>query len=186
MARFAGFLLYGDHLAYFAAHATPGSTLTGYGFGGNFRRQLLGSDPHEPQLILRGLVMKFPGPHFPLAKARRWPQVLTHRFDLHPCFRIHALISIDVLLCSASILTNVRSELVLRAQPLQDDETLGRQAEQAGKLSEALTHYVATLQQTTEDDIDADERLREEIIAVVQKLKPPLTICYGSCLGCYA
>jgi tetratricopeptide (TPR) repeat protein len=53
----------------------------------------------------------------------------------------------------------------------RDEETLGRQAEQAGKLREALTHYVAALQSTPVGS-DADQHLREMIIAVELKIKP--------------
>jgi len=52
-----------------------------------------------------------------------------------------------------------------------DEESLGRQAEQAGKRREALTHYVAALRQAIEGS-DVDQRLREKAIAVVRKLKP--------------
>lgn len=52
------------------------------------------------------------------------------------------------------------------------EESAGRTAEQAGKLREALTHYVAALQSVSEGSAD-DQRLREAIIKVVQKLSPP-------------
>jgi tetratricopeptide (TPR) repeat protein len=58
------------------------------------------------------------------------------------------------------------------ATPPQDEESLARQAEQAGRLREALTHYVTALQTATEGS-DADQRLREKIIAVVLTLRPP-------------
>lgn len=51
-------------------------------------------------------------------------------------------------------------------------EAEGRAAEQAGKLREALTHYVAALQSVPEGSAD-DQRLRETIIRLVQKLSPP-------------
>lgn len=54
----------------------------------------------------------------------------------------------------------------------QDKETLGQQAEQAGKLREAVTHYIAALQVAPEGS-EADQRLREKIIALVQKINPP-------------
>ncbi len=51
-------------------------------------------------------------------------------------------------------------------------EAEGRAAEQAGRLREALTHYVAALQSVSEGSAD-DQRLRETIIKLVQKLSPP-------------
>lgn len=51
-------------------------------------------------------------------------------------------------------------------------EAEGRAAEQAGRLREALTHYVAALQSVSEGSAD-DQRLREAIIKLVQKLSPP-------------
>ena len=53
-----------------------------------------------------------------------------------------------------------------------DEESLGRQAEQVGKLRDALTHYVSALQSIPQGS-DADQRLREKIISLVQKLQPP-------------
>ena len=53
-----------------------------------------------------------------------------------------------------------------------NEELLGQQAEQAGRPREALTHYVAALQ-SAPDGSAADQRLREGIIALVQKLTPP-------------
>ncbi len=63
--------------------------------------------------------------------------------------------------------------LLFSCDPLlaQDEESLGRQAEQAGKLREALTHYVASLQSAPESS-DADLRLREKIMGLVLKVKP--------------
>ncbi len=52
------------------------------------------------------------------------------------------------------------------------DESAGRTAEQTGKWREALTHYVAALQSVSEGTAD-DQRVRETIIRVVQKLSPP-------------
>ena len=52
------------------------------------------------------------------------------------------------------------------------DEEMGQAAEAAGKLREALTHYTAALASTMEDSAD-DQRLREKIIGIVQKLDPP-------------
>jgi tetratricopeptide (TPR) repeat protein len=57
----------------------------------------------------------------------------------------------------------------------RDEETLGRQIEQAGKLREALTHYVAALQAAPEGS-DADQRLRRQIISTALGLKPPLAV----------
>src|SRR5208282_2042744 len=53
----------------------------------------------------------------------------------------------------------------------QDEVAAGRAAEQAGKLREALTHYVAALQ-TVPEGTDDDQQLREKIITLAQKLKP--------------
>jgi tetratricopeptide (TPR) repeat protein len=53
----------------------------------------------------------------------------------------------------------------------QDEESLGRLAEQAGKLREALTRYVAALQSTTEGT-DQEQQLREKIIALARQIKP--------------
>jgi len=53
-----------------------------------------------------------------------------------------------------------------------DDEALGRAAEQSGKLREALPHYVAALQSASEGSA-TEQRLREAIIKLVQKLDPP-------------
>src|SRR3990172_1706101 len=53
-----------------------------------------------------------------------------------------------------------------------DEESIGQQAEQAGKLREALTHYVSALQSASEGG-SKDQQLREKIITLVQKLTPP-------------
>lgn len=53
-----------------------------------------------------------------------------------------------------------------------DSESLGQQAEQAGKLREALTHYVSALQSASEGS-SKDQQLREKIIILAQKLTPP-------------
>ena len=53
-----------------------------------------------------------------------------------------------------------------------DDVSLGRQAEQAGKLRQALTHYVTALQSVSEGS-PKDQRLREKIIKLAQKIQPP-------------
>ena len=52
------------------------------------------------------------------------------------------------------------------------EESAGSVAEQAGKLREALTQYVAALQKTTEGSAN-NQRLRETIIKLVQRLSPP-------------
>lgn len=53
-----------------------------------------------------------------------------------------------------------------------DEESLGQQAEQAGKLREAVTHYVSALQSASEGG-SKDQQLREKIITLAQKLTPP-------------
>jgi len=53
-----------------------------------------------------------------------------------------------------------------------DEEGLGQTSEQTGKFREALTHYTAALQSAAEGSAD-DQRLREKIIQVVQKVNPP-------------
>ena len=82
----------------------------------------------------------------------------------------------------ASILSNIHRSLfilcvltsstVLSAQQQNTEESVAQTAEQAGKMREALTHYVTALQQATPGS-DADQRLREKIIAMAQKLTPP-------------
>lgn len=57
----------------------------------------------------------------------------------------------------------------------QQGEVLGREAEQAGKFREALKYYQAALQSSVEGS-SADQRLREKIIALVQKVSPPPAI----------
>jgi len=52
------------------------------------------------------------------------------------------------------------------------EESRAKAAEQAGKLREALTHYVSALQSVSEGSAD-DQPLRETIIKLVQKLSPP-------------
>lgn len=52
---------------------------------------------------------------------------------------------------------------------------MGQAAEKAGKNREALTQYVTALQSATEGSPD-DQRLREKIIQIVQKLDPPPAI----------
>lgn len=55
---------------------------------------------------------------------------------------------------------------------LADEESLASQAEEAGKLRQALTHYVEALQSTYEGS-SKDQRLREKIIKLAQKIQPP-------------
>jgi tetratricopeptide (TPR) repeat protein len=52
-----------------------------------------------------------------------------------------------------------------------DEETLGRQAEETGKLREALSPYVTALQSTPEGS-NADHRLREKVIKLALKIQP--------------
>lgn len=54
-------------------------------------------------------------------------------------------------------------------------EAEGQAAEKAGKLREALTHYVAAIQSVSEGSGD-DQRLRETIIKLVQRLSSPPAI----------
>ncbi len=53
-----------------------------------------------------------------------------------------------------------------------DEAALGRQAEEAGNLRQALKHYVNALQSTSEGS-SIERRLREKIIKLVQKIQPP-------------
>jgi len=55
------------------------------------------------------------------------------------------------------------------------EESAAKAAEQAGKLREALNYYVTALQKVSESSAD-DQRLREAIIKLVQRLSPPPTI----------
>lgn len=71
---------------------------------------------------------------------------------------------------SASLLILVASMELASAQSSKEAE--GRAAEQAGRLRDAFTHYVAALQSVPEGSAD-DQRLRETIIKLVQKLSPP-------------
>jgi tetratricopeptide (TPR) repeat protein len=57
----------------------------------------------------------------------------------------------------------------------QSAEELGQAAEQRGQLREALRHYVAALQAASEGS-STDQRLREKIIRLVQRLDPPPAI----------
>jgi tetratricopeptide (TPR) repeat protein len=72
---------------------------------------------------------------------------------------------------AALILISVTVLCPLSSQS-SDEESLGREAEQAGKLREALTHYVAALQSVSEGSSN-DQQLREKIISLVQKITPP-------------
>lgn len=65
----------------------------------------------------------------------------------------------------------------ISAPPLaaQDSEALGRAAEQAGRLREAVNHYVAAFQSASEGSA-SDQALREKVISLVQKLSPPPAI----------
>jgi hypothetical protein len=52
-----------------------------------------------------------------------------------------------------------------------DEESIGRQAETAGNLREALTHYVEALK-----SVPLNQQLRERIIKLAQQIKPPPAI----------
>jgi tetratricopeptide (TPR) repeat protein len=56
-----------------------------------------------------------------------------------------------------------------------NEEAQGQFAEQAGRLREAITHYIAALQSTIEGS-DGERRLREKVIKLVLKLDPPPTV----------
>jgi tetratricopeptide (TPR) repeat protein len=60
-----------------------------------------------------------------------------------------------------------------------DEESLGREAEHAGKYREALTHYVSALQSASEGSSN-DQQLREKIISLVQKITPPPAVPEGA------
>ncbi len=62
--------------------------------------------------------------------------------------------------------------IVFSGQAYADEEALARQAEQEGKLRQALTHYVAALQSTSEGS-SKDQQLREKIIKLAHKIQPP-------------
>lgn len=118
--------------------------------------------------------MKIPGPSFPPEDVRDRSEPLAHKLKLLIHFRVLGQAALAIGL-SVSALSALGAAVHSRGQVSRDEEALGRQAEQAGNPREALTHYMTALQQTTEDS-ESDERLREEIIAVVQKLKPSPTI----------
>ncbi len=61
------------------------------------------------------------------------------------------------------------------AQQSPPEVALGQQAEQAGRLHEALTDYVAALQAATEGS-DVERQLREKIISLALKLSPRPTL----------
>jgi len=56
-----------------------------------------------------------------------------------------------------------------------DEESIARQAEQAGKYREALTHYVNALKSASEGS-PKDQELREKIIWLSLKIQPPLDV----------
>jgi len=60
-----------------------------------------------------------------------------------------------------------------------DKEVRARQAEQAGKLQEALAYYVSLLQSVTAGSA-TDRRLREKIIKLVKRIQPPPAIPEGA------
>jgi tetratricopeptide (TPR) repeat protein len=66
--------------------------------------------------------------------------------------------------------------LLLFAAPLfpsaADEEALGQTAEKAGKLRPALLHYIAA-QQTALSGTDTERRLREKILRLAPRVKPP-------------
>lgn len=55
------------------------------------------------------------------------------------------------------------------------EETLGRSAEQAGLMREAVTHYIAALGSAV-DGTPGEQWLREKIITLVRHLEPPLAV----------
>lgn len=56
-----------------------------------------------------------------------------------------------------------------------DSESDGAAAEKAGKYREALSHYTAALQ-TAAEGSEKDQQLRERILLIARKIKPPMTI----------
>lgn len=60
-----------------------------------------------------------------------------------------------------------------------DKEARARQAEQAGKLQEALAEYVSLLQSVTAGSA-TDRRLRENIIKLVKRIQPPPPVPEGA------
>jgi Tfp pilus assembly protein PilF len=69
-----------------------------------------------------------------------------------------SVVALVVTLCFGLGIASVRA----------NEESLGRQAEQAGNLRQALTHYVEALKAET-----TDSQLRERIIRLAQKIQPP-------------
>ena len=65
--------------------------------------------------------------------------------------------------------------LIISSSFAIDEEVLGRQAEQAGKLSQALKHYVAALQSVSDGSAE-DQKLRKKIIGLALKVHPPPVI----------
>ena len=64
------------------------------------------------------------------------------------------------------------SVISVSSQAYADEEVLGRKAEQAGKLRQALTHYVSALQSASYGS-STEQRLREKIIRLAPKIHPP-------------
>ena len=64
------------------------------------------------------------------------------------------------------------SILGVSSQAYADEEALGRKAEQAGKLRQALGHYVSALQSASEGS-STEQHLREKIIRLAPKIQPP-------------
>ena len=94
---------------------------------------------------------------------------LHDEFDCQMC-EGGLMITKPFLAIFVSLLILVTASGLASAQ--SDRETEGRAAEQAGRLREALTHYVAALQPVSEGSADG-QRLRETIIKLVQRLTPP-------------
>ncbi|MBW1743932.1 MAG: hypothetical protein JRJ47_10990 [Deltaproteobacteria bacterium] len=57
-----------------------------------------------------------------------------------------------------------------------DEEALGREAEEAGQLRQALTHYVAALQDAWDHNDSAAQELLDKVFAISRKLTPPPTV----------
>ena len=55
----------------------------------------------------------------------------------------------------------------------KDYEIMGQEAEDEGKLRQALTHYMSALESTSEE---SSRGLREKIIKLVQKIQPPPSV----------
>jgi tetratricopeptide (TPR) repeat protein len=65
--------------------------------------------------------------------------------------------------------------LIVSTISAADEEALGGQAEEAGKLREALNHYVTALQSAPEGSVK-EQQLREKIIKLAHKIQPPPAI----------